>query len=376
MVCLRSGRYGSLSSWVQALTTTSSYGNLRLVVDLAIQFATTLAGSAYVAAALYTNADTNEWSEKLGHGSWWRRGSDLPTDEEIKRAKAINTAQVRSSALSGQTERKLICLQPPPLTAQGLQNSLSGLVKSIRDWPESLKVPITRVYISLSETYLHTPPAQLVCLGIIGFNGLVFLAWRIPRFEPLMRRYFMHWPVGANHRVITLATSVFSHQSLPHYAFNSIALYSFGSAAYTFLSRPNAQDIDAINNESWFGFDFGPYLGTSTTTPHFLAFFLAAGLISSLTSHLNTVLVRLPRLLRDLSNTARVSTASALAAHSAVLPSLGASGAIYATLTLTSLAFPEASVSLIFLPFIPIQIGYGVAGMVAVDVLGLIRGWR
>jgi hypothetical protein len=47
-----------------------------------------------VAAALYTNADTNEWSEKLGHGSWWRRGSDLPTDEEIKRAKAISTAKV------------------------------------------------------------------------------------------------------------------------------------------------------------------------------------------------------------------------------------------------------------------------------------------
>ena len=261
---------------------------------------------------------------------------------------------------------------------QKLQSSLNGLVKNIRDWPDSLKVPITRVYISLSETYLHTPPAQLACLGIIGFNGLVFLAWRIPRFEPFMRRYFMHWPVGANHRVITLATSVFSHQSLPHYAFNSIALYSFGSAAYQFLSRPNARDIDAINNksDSWFGFDFGPYLGTSTTTPHFLAFFLAAGLVSSLTSHLNTVLVRLPRLLRDLSNTARVSTASALAAHSAVLPSLGASGAIYATLTLTSLAFPEASVSLIFLPFVPIQIGYGVAGMVAVDVLGLIRGWR
>jgi rhomboid-like protein len=191
-----------------------------------------------------------------------------------------------------------------------------------------------------------------------------------------MRRYFMHWPVGQNHRVVTLATSVFSHQSLTHYAFNSIALYSFGAAAYQYLSRPNAQDIDALSSDSWFGFDHGPYLGTSTTTPHFLAFFLAAGLFSSLSSHLNTVLFRLPRLIRDLSNAARVSSTSALAAHSAVLPSLGASGAIYATLTMTSLAFPEASVSLIFLPFVPIKIGYGVAGMIAVDTLGLIRGWR
>jgi len=255
------------------------------------------------------------------------------------------------------------------------------LVKTISGWPESVQVPFTRVYITLSEAYLHTPSAQLASLGIIGFNALVFLAWRVPRWGDKMSRYFMHWPVGPNHRVITLATSVFSHQSLAHFAFNSIALYSFGSAAYTWLSRPNVKDIDAVSgsrssSSSFFGFDHGPYLGTSTTTPHFLAFFLAAGLASSLTSHLNTVLFRLPRLLRDLSHSARVSTASALAAHSAVLPSLGASGAIYATLTLTSLAFPEASVSLIFLPFVPIKIGYGVAGMLAVDTLGLIRGWR
>jgi len=242
-------------------------------------------------------------------------------------------------------------------------------VKTISGWPESVQVPFTRVYITLSEAYLHTPSAQLASLGIIGFNALVFLAWRVPRWGDKMSRYFMHWPVGPNHRVITLATSVFSHQSLAHFAFNSIALYSFGSAAYTWLSRPNVKDIDAVSgsrssSSSFFGFDHG------------LAFFLAAGLASSLTSHLNTVLFRLPRLLRDLSHSARVSTASALAAHSAVLPSLGASGAIYATLTLTSLAFPEASVSLIFLPFVPIKIGYGVAGMLAVDTLGLIRGWR
>lgn len=59
-----------------------------------------------------------------------------------------------------------------------------------------------------------------------------------------------------------------------------------------------------------------------------------------------------------------------------IKPSLGASGAIYATVTLTAMAFPEAHVSLIFPPTPPIPIQYGVFGFMAIDLLGVIRGWR
>jgi rhomboid-like protein len=58
------------------------------------------------------------------------------------------------------------------------------------------------------------------------------------------------------------------------------------------------------------------------------------------------------------------------------MPSLGASGAIYAALTLTACAFPDTSVGLIFIPFFSLPIGLGVAGMVTFDIIGLIRGWR
>lgn len=58
-----------------------------------------------------------------------------------------------------------------------------------------------------------------------------------------------------------------------------------------------------------------------------------------------------------------------------ILPSLGASGAIYATVTLTALAFPDAQVFLLFPP-IPLPITWGVGGMVALDVIGILRGWR
>lgn len=258
---------------------------------------------------------------------------------------------------------------------QHLQDTLDNLPSYLSFLPPALSTPFTRIYVSFAESYLTTPPSQKVCLSIIAFNGAVFLLWKLPspRIQAAMRHWWMHWPVGRHHHVITLATSVFSHQSLPHFAFNSIALYSFGSAAYTYLSKPPKDSDYSSSHPSYAALH---QLASSTTSYHFLAFFLTAGLFSSLSSHISTVLIRLPRLLRDLRTPGRISSASALAANSAVLPSLGASGAIYATLTMTALAYPEASISLIFVPFLPIPIGWGMAGMVAVDALGVIRGWR
>jgi len=59
-----------------------------------------------------------------------------------------------------------------------------------------------------------------------------------------------------------------------------------------------------------------------------------------------------------------------------ILPSIGASGAIWASLMLTSLAWPHTTVTLVFFPFVPISIGTGVFAFVTLDVVGLIRGWR
>jgi rhomboid-like protein len=72
------------------------------------------------------------------------------------------------------------------------------------------------------------------------------------------------------------------------------------------------------------------------------------------------------------SSTAVKSVASA----SNILPSLGASGAIYASATLTALAFPESQVALIIPPRYPIDIQYGIGGLMMLDVIGIMRGWR
>ncbi|KAG8714860.1 hypothetical protein FRC11_006776 [Ceratobasidium sp. 423] len=160
-----------------------------------------------------------------------------------------------------------------------------------------------------------------------------------------------------------MATSIFSHSAFMHLAFNSVALLSFGTASNSLLRRQQASTSSPLPE--------------STSMYHFMAFFLTAGLFSSYVSHIISTRVRLPALLRTLTSTSvRADAIAASKAHSVIAPSLGASGAIYAAVTASALAFPDASVSLIFLPFVSLPIGAGVGGMVCLDIIGVIRGWR
>jgi len=159
------------------------------------------------------------------------------------------------------------------------------------------------------------------------------------------------------------------------------------------------------------------HLTESTASYHFLALYLScayppsidplyvtvilhtAGLFSSLVSHLVTTRFIYPRLLSKLvqtektgspgvidkfssslssaaKSTARPATTDGAAAASTILPSLGASGAIYSAVVMSTLAFPDAEVSLVFPPTPSFPIQYGVGGLVLLDCLGILRGWR
>ena len=59
----------------------------------------------------------------------------------------------------------------------------------------------------------------------------------------------------------------------------------------------------------------------------------------------------------------------------ALLPSLGASGAVYSCLVITALAFPNAEVALFFPPGFSMNIQTGVAGAILFDLTGIILGW-
>jgi len=208
-------------------------------------------------------------------------------------------------------------------------------------------------------------------------NAGVWAAWKIKRLHPFMTRSFMHHPLSG--LSYTLVTSMFSHMSFIHLLFNCLALESFGSAAYFYLVREQnkSQELE------------------STSSYHFLAFFISAGLFSGLVSHMASAKFRYPKIVAQLASpTATVQKtetwAGAVAAASSstvvksatvnkippVLPSLGASGAIYAAATMTALAFPESQLALFIPPSYPINIQYGIGGLMMIDAIGIMRGWR
>jgi membrane associated rhomboid family serine protease len=172
---------------------------------------------------------------------------------------------------------------------------------------ESLNVPedVRRAYLIMYQKWESLKESEKTIAGIIAINTIVFAAWQIPVLRPFMRRHFVHDPLSG--RSLTLLTSCFSHQELWHFGLNMMALWSFGGVVHDYLGREQ-----------------------------FLAFYLTTGMAASAVSHVFGLGMRRVR---------------------PVLPSLGASGAIYGCLSATAVLHPDASVYVVFLPFLPIKIG-------------------
>jgi len=166
-----------------------------------------------------------------------------------------------------------------------------------------------------------------------------------------MMNSWLHAPLSG--KSYTMLTSTFSHQNLLHVGFNMFALYSFGSAAFDWLGTQQILNRDRLPE--------------STYVYHSIC---VAGLASSLVSHLVSTRIRFPRMVAALS-----SNPQSASKIPSIMPSLGASGAIYATVTLSALALPQASVSLIFLPWFQLPIAVGVGGIITLDIIGALRGW-
>ncbi|KAF8655043.1 hypothetical protein AX16_003279 [Volvariella volvacea WC 439] len=269
------------------------------------------------------------------------------------------------------------------------QNSL--LIKKLRDgyaWvtqrartiPGTIGSWLSVAYISAMQPYADASEGKRLCWKICLLNLAVWVAWKVPTFQASMARRFMHNPLSG--LSYTLLTSMFSHKSFLHLALNCLALEGFGSAAYFYLLKEQEK--------------FDPPMLESSTNWHFLAFFVSAGLFSGLVSHVVAAKFQYPRFIAQLYrfNPAKKRTdtwADALVAESTrasagkaaadvgartILPSLGASGAIYAAVTVTALGFPESHVSLFIPPSNPIPIQWAVGGLVTMDVVGILRGWR
>ena len=170
---------------------------------------------------------------------------------------------------------------------------------------------------------------QLVCGSLVLANGVIFLCWTrslrgaqsLEAAYPWLRKYFLHHAFSG--RGLPLVGSAFSHATFPHFLFNMMALYSFGTA----LCR-----------------DLGP--------ENFLAWYMSAAALTSL----GGMLVKL--------------------GMTCTTPSLGASGAVLFMAATTAFRFPDAQFGIIFLPFITLPAWQMMMGIVSLDCAGLLLGWR
>ncbi|BGO91265.1 hypothetical protein NBRC10512_008243 [Rhodotorula toruloides] len=278
-------------------------------------FAVGVAGLSLGAAAYYTNKDTLDRQAEAGYFSWRRLASS---------------------------------------STGGLQPSLAKqrwdeVYADVSRWMQTVGQE-NRLAVILAQNWLEMSEAKRTAAGLIGVFGGVWLAWRLPRRLGL-GKWLAHDALSG--KSVTMLTSTFSHRTIPHLAFNSIALFSFTTAAFGTFNFSELMSTESLPR--------------STSRYEFLAFFVTTGLVASLASHAWFARRVAGRLLAQGVPSSQV--------RQMVLPSLGASGAVYAIVSLSALSFPSTSVSLIFLPFFPIPIGLATSALLLVDLVGLIRGW-
>ena len=157
---------------------------------------------------------------------------------------------------------------------------------------------------------------------ICFINGLVFLAWRIPKFTPTMMKYFGS-SIGSKAVCLPMLLSAFSHPGGFHLLCNMFVLHSFSTEAVRLLGREQ-----------------------------FLGVYISACVVSSLPSYVFRVLTK-----------------------STVL-SVGASGAILTILAIVCTERPETQIRFFFLPWFTLFAGDAIKGIVAFDTAGLVLKWK
>ncbi len=168
----------------------------------------------------------------------------------------------------------------------------------------------------------NNTPSPLI-RNLIIINLLVFLFWNIhtgfswvPQF--MTDNFLVSWTGLAEGRFWTLITSVFSHHQFWHFLMNMFVLFSFGRVVESVLG-----------------------------SRRFLKFYLAAGIVSSL-SH---------------------ALVSRYLLNEASIPALGASGAISGVILLFALMFPKEK--LYVLGILPLPAIWGAILFVGLDLWGL-----
>ncbi|KAK4693236.1 hypothetical protein P7C70_g8966, partial [Phenoliferia sp. Uapishka_3] len=189
---------------------------------------------------------------------------------------ALSTAIVLTNS---DTSSRLSTLSPYTTAFRGVESSLtlSRTEEVVQRAKKFVKYfgPDARWPTILAENWVNLSEGQRTCMGIIGVHLGIYAVWQIPMTRAWAAKWLWHHPLVKG-RFITHLTSVFSHRGLLHLGFNSLALYSIAPPTISYFQRTS--DL------------------RSTSRYEFVAIYLTAGLLSSLSSHLFSILYVLPRL--------------------------------------------------------------------------------
>ncbi|CAO3685690.1 unnamed protein product [Rhizopus stolonifer] len=213
-------------------------------------------------------------------------------------------------------EKKELMMEKREIILERLEHYLNLL---------SLPLDVKRAFWMVGAKLASMSESEKTLSVLIALNSVVFLGWQMPQLTTTwMHRWFMHLPGSKEN--ITLLTSCFSHQEFFHFALNMVGLWSFGRVVHDHFGREQ-----------------------------FVAMYLSAGIGANVVSHAFSLALRNSRPL---------------------LPSLGASGAIYGLVASTAVLHPNSSISLIFLPMIPIKLGLAMPVLMGFDLAGILLRWR
>ncbi|KAH7098187.1 hypothetical protein BKA62DRAFT_714109, partial [Auriculariales sp. MPI-PUGE-AT-0066] len=258
--------------------------------------------------------------------------------------------ETETQRIADKLSRTGLTFQPRDMRNARRIEQLEGAERSLRDRnagkrDEDLSLQEKLVRGNILVPWFNTSEEDKFKWYIVAGCVAVWIAWQAPPLRSSMQRWFSHDPLRG-HKVTHLS-SAFSHQDLAHLAFNLIAFSSFVPVAVATMDRDEVAQ-------------------------HPRGFIAAGALLSSLASHLWSIRVRLPRAVRALRSTAptlrNAAGAQAAVERHSIGPSLGLSGVVYAVAVYPTIADLPSMFSF--------PMGYGVAGLCALDIVGLIRGWR
>lgn len=211
----------------------------------------------------------------------------------------------------------------------------------------------------------QTPP---YVLGLIGINTLVFaLTFLLPGLgKTIIGHFALYFPKNDAFQFWQFVSYMFLHGSFTHLFFNMFALASFGTPLIT---------LWGVRRFITFFFVTGIGAGIVYTAVNALQFSNAYGHLLEAGFSPDSIMILLESFKADPTLVAKVpqETFETLLSvyHS---KAIGASGAIYGILVAFGVLFPNAKLSLIFVP-VPVAAKYFIPALVALDLFSGITGF-